>query len=182
MIQYILLGFLNYQPMSGYDLKQMIDHSISHFWHAHHSQIYTTLRQMEADGLVASELIEAEGQRDRRVYSLTEKGLQEFHTWLDQSMTEMTPIKEDLLVRVFFSAQREKPKVLAELVLQREMHQQKLKQYHAIASEEIDHNVSEYPQLAKDARFWHATLKLGIRYEEAYIDWLNETIQMVEDL
>ena len=181
MIKYILLGLLSYLPMTGYDLKQMIDHSISHFWHAHHSQIYSTLREMEADGLVTSELIEAEGERDRRVYSLTEKGLQEFRTWLDQSMTEMSLIKDDLLVRVFFSAQREKPKVLAELVLQREMHQQKLKLYHTITSEEIARNATEYPQMARDAKFWQATLNLGVRYEEAYIDWLNETIQMVEN-
>ena len=54
MIKYILLGLLNYQPMTGYDLKQTIDHSVSHFWHAYHSQIYTQLRQMEAERLAAA--------------------------------------------------------------------------------------------------------------------------------
>ena len=47
MIKFILLGFLNYQQMTGYELKQFMDESIAHFWHAYHSQIYTSLRQME---------------------------------------------------------------------------------------------------------------------------------------
>jgi len=54
MLKYILLEFLNYRPMTGCDLKKWIDQSTAHFWHAYHSQIYTTLRKMEADGLVQS--------------------------------------------------------------------------------------------------------------------------------
>ena len=182
MIQYILLGFLNYQPMTGYDLKQTIDTSVSHFWHAHHSQIYTTLRQMEADGLVVSEYIHTPGQPDRRVYSLTEAGRAAFNAWLDQSLTEMSPIKEELLVRVFFSARRDKTSVLAELILQRELHQKKLAEYRQISAHTIDEQASVFPDLARDAAFWKMTLKMGIAFEETYLAWLNQTISEIETL
>jgi DNA-binding PadR family transcriptional regulator len=179
MIKYILLGFLNYQPMTGYDLKQMIDHSTAHFWHAHHSQVYTTLRQMEHDGLVTSQFIYEEGQPNRRVYTLSETGKAELKAWLDQPLLEVPSIKEDLLVRVFFSGQREPEKVLTELKLQLELHQQKLATYHTLV--EIEDNEHKYPHLKRDAAFWRATLAMGIRYEEGYIGWLEDTIRMVED-
>jgi PadR family transcriptional regulator, regulatory protein AphA len=180
MIKYILMGFLNYQPMTGYDLKQTLDHSVSHFWHAHHSQIYTTLRQMEADGLVVSEFIYTEGQPDRRVYSLTDAGRAEFNLWLDQSLTEMSPIKEELMVRLFFSARRDKKSVLAELFLQRELHQKKMKGYQDLTAHMIEKNVEAVPQLESEAVFWRMTLNMGISFEEMYLAWLNQTIQEIE--
>ncbi len=180
MIKYILLGFLNYQPMTGYELKQAIDHSVSHFWHAYHSQIYTTLRQMEGEALVVSKFIHSEGQPDRRVYSLTEAGRADFETWLDQSLTEMSPIKEELILRLFFSARRETGGVLAELHLQRELHQKKLNEYLAMTDGFIERNAEVMPELARDAIFWRMTLNMGISYEEMYINWLNQTIHAIE--
>ena len=182
MIKYILLGFLNYQPMTGYDLKQTLDHSVSHFWHAYHSQIYTTLRQMEAEGLVSSEFVYAESQPDRRVYSLTDAGRAEFATWLDQSLTEMSPIKEELMVRLFFSARRDPKSVLAELYLQRELHQKKLNEYRNMTKGLIEQNAQMLPELEQDAVFWKLTLNMGISYEEMYLEWLNNTIQQVEGM
>ena len=180
MIKYILLGFLNYQPMTGYDLKQSIDHSTAHFWHAHHSQIYTTLRQMEQEGLVSSQFILEEGEPNRRVYTITEDGKSQLNSWLDQPMLEMSAIKEDFLVRIFFSGQREPEKVLTELRLQMALHQEKLETYRAIS--DIDQNVKLHPHLKRDAAFWHMTLNMGIGYEELYISWLKDTIKMVESL
>jgi DNA-binding PadR family transcriptional regulator len=180
MIKFILLGFLNYQPMTGYDLKQSIDHSTAHFWHAHHSQIYTTLRQMEKDGLVTSQFVFEEGQPNRRVYTVTEAGRSELKTWLDESLLEKTAIKEDLLVRMFFSGQRDTAKVIMELKLQRELHQQQLEIYHTLHI--IDNEEQAHPQLKRDANFWRATLDMGIRYEKVYIEWLDDTIRMVENL
>ena len=179
MIQYILLGFLNYQPMTGYELKQAIDSSTAHFWHAHHSQIYTTLRQMEGDGLVSSEVLAQSGLPDRRVYTILPAGQQALQEWLNQTQTEVSPIKEELLVRLFFSGQRDPQLVLTELRLQDELHKAKLAAYHAIAGhmEKGDH-----PELKRDQRFWRMTLDMGIRYEEMYLAWLEASIKMIEEL
>jgi len=180
MIRYILLGFLNYQPMSGYDLKQILDHSTAHFWHAHHSQIYTNLRQMEEEGLVTSQFIQEEGQPNRRIYHVTEMGKAALKGWLDRPMQEMSPIKEELLVRLFFSGQRESHQIIAELQHQRRLHLQRLKEYENITVRMGDEK--KPIELERESRFWHATIQLGLRYEKAYLEWLDETIQMVESL
>jgi PadR family transcriptional regulator, regulatory protein AphA len=182
MIEYILLGCLNYGPATGYDLKQMIDHSTAHFWHAHHSQIYTTLRQMESDGLVRSEFIQSEGQPNRRVYTLLEPGQQALQAWLERPMTETTAIKEELLVRMFFSARRDPQKVLAELSLQRDLHKQQLAAYRSSVQKNIESSEHSAPELSRDAVFWQSTLNMGMLYEEMYIAWIDETMRTIEAL
>jgi PadR family transcriptional regulator, phenolic acid-responsive transcriptional regulator len=180
MIKFILLGFLNYQPMTGYELKQTIDESTAHFWHAYHSQIYTTLRQMEGDELVTSRLVREEGRPDQRVYTITPAGQHALQAWLEQTMTEVSPIKEELLVRLFFSAGRDPQQVLTELRLQRELHQEKLSAYQSIAGQIITHAAKEHHVLERDGEFWRLTLELGIRYEEAYVGWLQDAIRKIE--
>jgi DNA-binding PadR family transcriptional regulator len=182
MIKYILLGFLNYQPMTGYEIKQTMDHSVSHFWHAYHSQIYTTLRQMEADALVVSEFLHSDGQPDRLVYSLTDAGRAELKAWLDQPLTEMSPIKEELILRLFFSAGRDKNSVLAELYLQRKLHQKKLNEYLGMTTGDIEENAKTHPEMKKDAIFWRMTLNMGIGYEKMYLEWLDQTILQIEQM
>ena len=31
-LDHAILGFLSYEPMSGYDLKKLFDQSVAHFW------------------------------------------------------------------------------------------------------------------------------------------------------
>ncbi len=177
MIKYILLGFLNYNPMTGYELKQNIDHSSGHFWHAYHSQIYTTLRKMEADGLVTSNLIQEESSPDRRIYTITPSGSAALTAWLKQTLTDVPPIKDELLVRLFFSAQRDPLEVLTELRLQRELHLQKTTVYHTL----VEHMPTQ-KGLERDQVFWKMTLDMGIRFEKMYIEWLEDSIQKIETL
>jgi PadR family transcriptional regulator AphA len=180
MIDYILMGFLRYAPMTGYDLKQAIDTSTSHFWHAHHSQIYTTLRQMEKDGLVTSQFIQQVGQPNRRLYVLTEAGQRALQDWLEQPLMELPAIKEDLLVRLFFSAARDPHKVIEELRLQRQLHVQKLAVLHHPASVVIPEEHAKIPPEARDPIFWQATVSMGIKFQEMYIQWIDETIRVIE--
>jgi len=42
MLKHAILGFLKYKPSTGYEIKQTMDKSTGHFWHAKQSQIYTT--------------------------------------------------------------------------------------------------------------------------------------------
>ena len=180
MIKNILLGLLNYFPMSGYDLKRMIDESTAHFWHAHHSQIYTSLREMEKDGWVSSQFIKNESLPDRRVYTLTEEGKKVLKEWLDKPMIELPPIKDEFIVRIFFSANRDKEKIRSELIVQQQLHQEHLAEYHQLESHMTKEISENHPVLSRDAQFWQATLSMGKRYENAYLDWLAELIKLVD--
>lgn len=181
MLKYILLGFLNYQPMTGYDLKTRIDDSTAHFWHAYHSQIYTTLRKLEKDGWLTSEMFEDEAGPNKREYTLTDSGREALHKWLRKSMTDASRPKHELLVRLFFSGQRDKEHVLDELRIQRTLHQQKLMVYETIKLEErVPEDLQDDTRMQREIFFWERTLNFGHRYETMYLDWLDETIDAIE--
>ena len=56
-LEYAILGFLNYRPLSGYDLKKVFDNSVRHFWPADQSQIYRTLARLAEQGYVEQEIV-----------------------------------------------------------------------------------------------------------------------------
>lgn len=187
MLKYILLGMLNYMPMTGYALKRQLDGSTAYFWHAYHSQIYTTLRKLEEQGLLESELEDGEDHLNRRVYTITETGKAALRGWLDKPLTDLAPAKEPLLVRLFFSGQRDKAAVLDELRLQRTLREQKLALFQQMKTMYDDNPPSEKHapgeiDLARERVFWMATLRMGEMTMAMYVAWLDETIEKIEGL
>jgi PadR family transcriptional regulator AphA len=180
MLKFALLGALNYQPMSGYDLKQFTDRSTSNFWYAELSQIYVTLKALEKDGLVTSTSILQEGRRDRRVYTITGSGKQAIEAWLKEPFTELDQYKDTLLLKLFFSGSQDKNTILVQLRLQCGLHQKLLEQYQTETANIIAQTVEHAPQLRKHALLWDATRRFGEMTEASYLRWLDETIQMIE--
>ncbi|MBL8163052.1 MAG: PadR family transcriptional regulator [Anaerolineae bacterium] len=182
MLRYALLGFLNYHSLNGYDLKNVMEDSARNFWHADLSQIYKNLKTLQEQGMITSTLEMKEDRPDRRVYTITEAGRREFAEWLATPLTEITPIKEVLLLKIFFSAQAERISVLTQLRLQRELHRRNLQRYAEQTVSDIEKNIQRLGASLDDALFWDATRRAGVLYEEMYIQWLDETIARLETL
>jgi DNA-binding PadR family transcriptional regulator len=180
MLKYTLLGFLQYQAMTGYELKQRMDRSTAHFWHAKLSQIYATLKTLEAEGLVFSTLEVQTERPDKRLYALTPQGLAEFKNWLAQPELELSPKKESLVLKLFFSGQLERETLLTQLRLQRDLHQQQVLYYREVTAAMVQQAAAEFPDLKKDALLWEATRRFGEEYEILYVRWLEECIGLVE--
>lgn len=100
----IILGLLGAHPMSGYDIKRAFDRSLATYWNAGNSQIYTTLKHLEEQGAVASEVIQQEGRPNRRVYSLTPTGRAELEAWLREPVPARFT-KDEFLTKLFFCGQ-----------------------------------------------------------------------------
>lgn len=73
-LEFAILGFLNYHPYTGYDLKKIFNSSVRHFWSADQSQIYRTLANLTKRSLINMEKVL---QDDRKVYHITETGRNE---------------------------------------------------------------------------------------------------------
>jgi PadR family transcriptional regulator AphA len=90
-LSYGLLSFLTQSPLSGYGLMLRIQP----FWPAKHSQIYPLLAQLEKDGHVQYEHITQSDKPDKKIYSLTEKGVESLRQWLSEPATD--PVMRDEL-------------------------------------------------------------------------------------
>jgi DNA-binding PadR family transcriptional regulator len=180
-LSHTLLGLLSYGPMTGYELKQVFDRSINHFWSAQMSQIYRDLNNMEVDGWLTSEIEKQDGKPDKRVYTVTEAGRTVFLKWLEKFPAALhEPIRSDFLVRIFFASELELSDVLHEV--KRFLRQQQ----EALDTLANTHGViKDYQQMLDDgtdkAFFWQLTLNMGIRHTKTSIEWAEESIKLIEE-
>jgi DNA-binding PadR family transcriptional regulator len=180
-LKFALLGFLNYRPMTGYELKQTMDVSTSNFWHAKQSQIYATLKKMEGSGLVTSDVEAQDGRPNRRVYTITKTGNADLLAWLSQPVMELQARKELVLLKLFFSADEDKRTLLTQLRLQRDLHRRQLERYQGETKVVIQQFAAALPGGAKKALLWNATRRYGEMFETMALQWLDETITMIDE-
>ncbi len=179
-LKHALLGFLNYQSMTGYTLKQCFDQSVQHFWNASLSQIYPTLNQMKEEGLLTMEIKYQDASPNAKIYQITAAGRSELQRWLAEPI-EAQPSRSAFLVKIFFSANIDRQVVLAQLKERLEQAKANLVRYHQSQQEIINRRASanDSPQ---DCLFWSLTADYGIKHEEANIAWYKESIKTIEAL
>lgn len=83
-LRHALLALIEAGPSTGYELAKWFDESAANVWRAKHSQIYTELRRLEAEGLVSANTL-PRGNRalaTKRAYELTGDGAAELGRWV----------------------------------------------------------------------------------------------------
>ncbi len=176
-LEHAILGFLNYEPMTGYDIKKMVDVSVSHFWPAVQSQIYKTLGRMESDGWLTVETIPQEPRPPRKVYSITESGRHELMRWLE---TPQPPSETRLawLIQVFFAGNISDEKIIALLEHQRAIYKKRLQNFSTIPAENREAMSEDDP---RNQFFWLLTVDCGIANAIAQTQWLEKAIETIKN-
>ena len=112
----VILGMLAARPRSGYEIKQLVDHSARFFWAASYGQIYPELKRLEDAGLVAGSDA-SQGARQRTVYKLTAKGKRAAREWI-KSDPQVFELRDEGLLELFFAGSIE-PARTAEIARER---------------------------------------------------------------
>lgn len=169
-LPHTILAVLSQQPYSGYDISKRFDESVSCYWRASQQQIYRELGKMEQQGWVTHETVPQEGKPDKKIYSLTALGQAELRRWYGEP-TEPTPIREDLLVRVLAAPYVPDGGLVEELQRRRQLHCDQLANYQAMDKQ---YNALADPPVIEQFRY--LTLRRGMRYEQDWIDWIDEVL------
>ena len=175
-LDHAILGFLQYGPLSGYDLKQRFDLSVQHFWPADQSQIYRILAKLDEQGYIRATVVEQENRPDRKVYTITQAGREELHRWL-MSPLEMDQGRSAALVQVFFSGQLSDEEILG--ILRRAAEQCRARLGHLRQVPAQAHRCTEEVKDPREAWCWFLTLECGIRMTEARLAWMEDVIARI---
>ena len=100
-VKSIILGFLMYKGMTGYELKKFFSISFSFFSGLSYGAIYPALKKMAEEGLITMQLQIQDGTPNKKVYTITEKGKEFFL----QSLRVPMPFEKQrspFLIRLFF--------------------------------------------------------------------------------
>jgi PadR family transcriptional regulator AphA len=175
-LKHAILVLLEKEPGSGYDLVQRFKSGIGHFWNASHQQVYQELKKLHEDGLVTFEVEAQQDRPDRKVYRITRDGLRALRDWIREPVNPPR-INNALLVKVYGARREHRSALLAELGEHLQKHRQRLDEYRELerfyfAADAQDRREHAAPYL---------TLRLGIRYEQHWIEWLEETCTLLAD-
>src|SRR3954454_5884845 len=108
----VLLAMIRSGRRTGYEIKQLVDVSTRFFWAASYGQIYPELRRLENAGLITGEDDPAGGRR-RRAYSLTKDGEAALDAWLKSGDEPTYEMRDEGLLKLFFSADMTREERLA---------------------------------------------------------------------
>ena len=149
---YAVLGLLDQcEPATPYQLKQIAQRSIFHFWAIPHTQLYTECGRL-AEGGMLDERREESGRR-RRVYRLSASGREALTQWRADPHADLYELRDPGLLKLFCGAD---PAAVAAAQLAR--HEERLRGYQELADRAED--------LPEGARL---SLEAGIGHEQEYI-------------
>jgi DNA-binding PadR family transcriptional regulator len=177
-LSHAILGFLNYRPFSGYDLKKAFDTSVQHFWPADQSQIYRTLSRLTERGLAQVEVIEQADRPNRKLYTITDEGREELRQWL------LTPLpakatRSAELIQVFFAGQLDDDEILAMFERAAQSVRDVLGPYASVPEQNAP--LTRTIDSPREAFFWMLTLEMGIKMAQAQLEWIESVIQRIKN-
>ena len=111
MLKHGILGLLNYQDMTGYEINTVFRDSLCYFWNAQTSQIYRELQTLEQKGWVTKCYVAQQGKPDKNIFTITEAGYEELLRWLSEDNPDITQ-KVPVLMTVFFMLERRREEII----------------------------------------------------------------------
>ena len=96
-----LMAILSENPMTGYQLKKLIDKPEFIYWRDSFGSIYPNLKKITSGGLAEKKRADRNG-RKRIVYSLTPRGRRIVNLWL-RMPAKKKPVKIELLLKLRFA-------------------------------------------------------------------------------
>ena len=169
-LQYALLGLLGRRSLTGYEILKRFTRSVVFFWNARQSQVYAALDRMEQLGLVTSRVVVQQQRPNRRHYTMTAAGRAALHGWLEGE-TPAQPVKDEMLLRVFFSDPLPARQVAASLLRHGKAHERVRAEFEAIRTA-LEERYGPIGSTAdRPLAFRYLVLEQGIRFERMYADW-----------
>ena len=167
---YAILGLLSREPLTGYDVAGRMRARVGYFWEAHHSQIYPELARLEEDSLVTYRVVEQRERPDKKVYEITDAGIDALKRWVTEPPTPRA-VRDELVLKAYSVWLAEPEEALALFRDEQRRHEERLLEYERIGAwmeEEWGEDVRRVgsPRFAS-----YAALRRGILNERSYVEW-----------
>lgn len=166
-IDWIILGLLAHEDMTGYDIKKRIDHEISFFWKGSFGSIYPALNEMLKSGQVEKTEEEPSGGREKIRYRITAQGKDALKNWLTDSRAD-NDLKYETLVKLFFGRSAGRKVSIRNI----EMFENKVRD--DLATLKYFQSNLERVLNEEDHLYFYLTVLFGIESYEAYLRWCQK--------
>lgn len=166
---YVILGLLAERPMSGYQIKKIVDLRFKFFWSESFGQIFPALKSLAAEGLIAELPAERADARAQRTYEILPLGRQALADWL-RLPVEKESLRLEILLKTYFSNYAEPEAMLGHLSAFEQSHAQQLHLL-GLFQQELEGLIDEDENHREILR----VIDFGQKANRAYLDWCRET-------
>ncbi len=101
---YAVLGLIDKQPGSGYDVSALADRSLGYFWPISRTLVYRELARLERLGWVEAVEVVQDRLPDKRVWSATQTGRKALDDWLATPPKDGSTFRSGFLLKFVFGA------------------------------------------------------------------------------
>jgi len=175
MLDYIVIGMVLEEELTGYDIKKEVDQSIGIFYKANYGRLYPTLKKLADKGYLTMNE-QMQGNRLKKYYKATSLGKEAFLEWLS-SPVDLMEHGETQLSKIFFYG--ELPEAVRTKRIQEYefLIEQSLQQLLAI-KKEVD---EEMTIDEKNNRFYFqiSTLYYGLQNGYSTLNWLKHIKEQI---
>ena len=171
--KYAVLGALSMWPMTGYDIRKVLESGIGRFWSESYGQLYPQLRKLSEEGLIRRSEETARGKPRRIMYSLSPAGRAQLREWLARPAVIGTA-REEVLLKLFFGSQ-------AEAAVSEE-HIRRFKSFHEECLRKCQRVKKSLAASEKTAEltYWMITLLYNVQVSTALVVWCDEALRMLQ--
>ncbi len=177
--RYVILGLLSEEPMTGYDIKKMVDLRFRYFWNESYGQIYPELKKLTEEGLaepVEPEKGQSESGRPKKFYGITDSGKESFSEWMNIT-PEYEKQRFEFLLKIYWAPWLPTERVGEYVRDFMKRHKGDLDMIRRMENDMMP-LISEHPN-----HWWILqTVRLGRRMNETYLAWASELLTELEGL
>ena len=166
MLKYAILGLLHYTDMHGYRIKEHIEQNFGHMWSINYGQIYPNLKKLHNDALIRMTEIAHNGKKGppRKLYSITEKGKEEFAGWLKNSPEKTMLLRDPFLMKFVFFGFGDAKRSL-------EIIDEQIKRY----KNDLVRRKNNLKRWENSGTYVRLTAELGTSLNEMFLTWLKHS-------
>lgn len=171
-INHAILGMLSFKPLTGYDLKKIMQDSSFMYWSGNNNQIYKALVELLDEGYVTSKVYHQDSSPSKKVYTITDDGLAELKRWT-QSVPEAPEIKKLFLVQLAWTEQLSTEAIGALLA----RYEQEIKGKIFVEQTKRRKEYFSPKRTPREIAIWNLIYENIINSYTSELDWINKVKQ-----
>lgn len=178
-LDYILLGVLMREPMSGYDVNKFYQYVLKYFLPADQRKIYRALKRMHDNGWLDADVVVQETSPNKKVYRITPMGEAELRSWLSSPMHFNYSESGIWLAQLFFGAYIDPETTITNLQSRRQQLASQLREFERRAGVTRPDPDTDFSRFMP---FNALTLHYGMHVTRWHIQWLDEAIAYINHI
>jgi PadR family transcriptional regulator, regulatory protein AphA len=173
-LENILLGLIRlHQGVTGYELNRIIKESTGYLMSASLSHIYPSLRKLHDRGLVSYSAISMKNRPDKKVYFITEAGVDVLQAWLEAPIESNLDFKPFCL-KMAFSPLMRKETILQHIDREIAYRESLLREREPGIQVEVDYLDKENLNRPRAEILWAGIYQVQSQTETLRVNWLKE--------